>query len=407
MARTLPLLDAAQRRAFDYPPKFTAPQRPFFFSLPEWAEPLPCTRTPPHIRGGFLLQLGYFKARGRFFSAERFAAADRVYVPHRYALGGVNWPRYERGASFRRRTLLLHHFGDGSFEEVQSQVLPQVTHFARQQMNPVAVFRTAADYLLAHRWEAPTYAALTGVVTKAFCPVEQQLTTQGAHLLTPPLRQELAALFPTEADEPAHAHRSYPLTTLKRSLELLRPAAVRANVRDCALLQALVAQVQPVHQARSQYRERAGNLGRNPPISFLKAAERTALEQANSPVSRCKALLAGHVADQLKAGKRNLAHSLSYRPFEACLLDATTRATQRAALPFQTHLLDLGKPGPFPDALQGQREPAPPSTPTRRPGILRRYRGRWLQPGADAHGPPHRARGPVHAENHGQLALLA
>lgn len=108
----------------------------------------------------------------------------------------------------------------------------------------------------------------------------------------------------------------------------------------------------PLHQALTQYRDRAGNLGSNLPISSLKAAERTALEQANSPVSRYKALLAGHVADQLKAGKRNLVHSLSYRPFDTCLLDATTWASQRAALLFQTNLLDLGEPGLFLDALQ-------------------------------------------------------
>ena len=541
MARTLPLLDATQRREFDYPPKFTAPQRSFFFSLPEWAEPLLRTMNMPHMRGGFLLQLGYFKASGRFFSAERFAAADRAYVQHRYALGEVDWLRYERVASFRHRTLLLHHFGVASFEEVQSQVLQQVTHFARQQMNPVAVFRTAADYLLAHRWEVPTYATLAGMVTEAFRTVEQQLTTQVAHLLTPALRQQLDALFTTETDEPAHAHRPYRLTTLKRSLELMRPAAIRANVRDYALLQALFAQVQPVvaaldlseelvryyaryveraqvfqvqqqadkkylmvlcfvvqqyyqvadlltetllqavqthrnaaqretqervyrqqqdtaaqlrelldgvmthgtalgeleqvafsfdrtneekvtallnwlqspavtafaqlrqtaqqlrkggggnaagpyyqvveersralqhrlgdilrlvcyegvptsplHQALMQYRDRAGNPGSKLPVSFLKAAERTALEQAQSPVSLYKALLAGHVADQLKAGKLNLAHSLSYRPFDTYLLSATTWAAQRAELLFQTNLLDLGEPGAFLDALQAK-----------------------------------------------------
>jgi len=249
MARSLPLLDAAQRREFDSPPRFTTPQRSFFFLLPEWAEPLMRTMTTPHMRGGFLLQLGYFKACGRFFSAERFAAADRAYVQHRYALGEVVWPRYERVASFRHRTLLLHHFGVVSFEEVQPQVLQQVTHFARQQMNPVAVFRTTADYLLAHRWEVPTYAMLAGVVTEAFRTVEQQLTTQVAHLLTPALRQQLDALFTTEANEPAHAHRPYRLTTLKRSLELMRPAAIRANIRDYAVLQALFAQVYPVVEA--------------------------------------------------------------------------------------------------------------------------------------------------------------
>ena len=92
----------------------------------------------------------------------------------------------------------------------------------------------------------PTYAALVGVVTQAFRTVEQQLTSQVAHLLTPALRQQLDALFTTETDEPAHAHRPYRLTILKRSLELMRPAAIRANARDYTVLQALFAQVQPV-----------------------------------------------------------------------------------------------------------------------------------------------------------------
>lgn len=122
-------------------------------------------------------------------------------------------------------------------------MLQQVTHFAQQQINPVAVFRTAADCLLVYRWGVPTYAGLAGVVTEAFRTVEQQLTAQVAYLLTPVLRQQLEALFTTEADEPAQTHRPYRLTTLKRSLELMRPAAIRANVRDYVVLQALFAQV--------------------------------------------------------------------------------------------------------------------------------------------------------------------
>ena len=59
------------------------------------------------------------------------------------------------------------------FEQAEAAVRQQVTHFARQQMNPVAVFHSAADYIRAHRWEVPTYAALAGLVTEAFRTVEQ------------------------------------------------------------------------------------------------------------------------------------------------------------------------------------------------------------------------------------------
>ena len=86
-------------------------------------------------------------------------------------------------------------------------------------------------------------------MTGAFRTVEEQLATQLALHLTPTVRQQLDALFTTEADEPAHPHRPYQLTTLKRRLELMRPAAIRANVRDYAVLQALFVQVQPVVQA--------------------------------------------------------------------------------------------------------------------------------------------------------------
>ena len=189
IARTLPLLDAAQRREFDSPPKFTLAQRQLFFSLPEWAEPILRAMSTAHMRGGFLLQLGYFKASGRFFTVERFIAADRVYVQQHYRLGAVDWSGYDNKTSFRHRPLLLHHFGVAPFEQVQLGVLRQVTHFARQQMNPVAVFRTVADYLRSHRWEVPTYATLAGLVTEAFRAVEQQLTIQLASLLTLDLRQ--------------------------------------------------------------------------------------------------------------------------------------------------------------------------------------------------------------------------
>jgi TnpA family transposase len=532
MARHLPLLDATQRRAFDQPPVFNQPQRQLFFALPDWAAQFLDTLLAPHSRGGFVLQVGYFKATGRFFPADRFLLADQAYVQQRYHLGAVEWAHYDKTTRFYHREHILQQFGVLPFERAEAAVRQQVTHFARQQMNPVAVFHSAADYIRAHRWEVPTYAALAGLVTEAFRTVEHQLTTQLAHHLTPAVRQQLDILFTTEEDAPAHSHRPYRLTTLKRSLELMRPMAIRANVQDYAVLQALFIQVYPVvqsldlseavvryyaryvertqvfqvqqqadkkylmvlcfvvyqyyqvgdlltetllqavqthrnaaqretqervyrqqqdsaeqlrqvldgvishgtaltqleavafsfartnkekvtallgwlqtpavaafaqlghtaqqlckggggsstgpyyqiiearsrtlqrrlgeilrtvayegaadsplAQALAQYRARDGQVSSQPPTTFLKAAERAALAQAESPVSLYKALLAGHVADHLKAGKLNLAHSLRYRPFDTYLLEAAPWERQRDELLAQTDLVHLREPG--------------------------------------------------------------
>ena len=143
----------------------------------------------------------------------------------------------------------MQQFGVLPFEQAEADVQQQVTHFDRQQMNPVAVFRSAADYIRAHRWELPTHAYLAGLVTGDFRTVKHQLTTQLVHHLTPALRQQLDALITTPDDAPAHSHRPYRLTTLKRSLELMRPAAIRANAQDYGVLHALFKQVYPVVQA--------------------------------------------------------------------------------------------------------------------------------------------------------------
>ena len=136
--------------------------------MPDWAAQVLGSLVTPHSRGGFVLQVGYFQATGRFFSTDWFRAADGAYMQQRYCLGGVEWARYGKATRFHHRQLILQQFGVVPFEQVEASVRAQVTHFARQQMNPVAVFRTAVDTLRARRWELPTYAALAGVVTEAF-----------------------------------------------------------------------------------------------------------------------------------------------------------------------------------------------------------------------------------------------
>ena len=79
MARTLPLLDAAQRREFDQSPKFTTVQRHLFFAPPERGVQVFRTFVTVH-RGVFVLQVGYFEATGHLFPVDQFLTADREHV---------------------------------------------------------------------------------------------------------------------------------------------------------------------------------------------------------------------------------------------------------------------------------------------------------------------------------------
>lgn len=252
MARTIPLLDETQRREFDRPPKFTYQQRKFFFTLPGWAEELRRELLTTHTQLGFILQVGYFKMAGRFFSPRHFVAADADYVRRRWRLVGADLERYEGATIGRHRTLILTHFGVAAFDESQrDRTLEQAITYARRQMNSAAVFRSTADYVRSHRVEVPTYAMLAGVVTQAFRQLEAQMTDQLRQFMTPTIQERLNTLGEWER-EPSDQNSSnttgwrYRLTRFKRPQEVMRPSAIRENVRDYTWLKQTYQLLRPI-----------------------------------------------------------------------------------------------------------------------------------------------------------------
>ncbi len=347
MARTIPLLDAARRRTFDQPPKFNHPQRQLFFALPDWATEFLYTLLAPHSRGGFVLQVGYFKATGRFFPADRdYAVLHALFTQVHPIVQALDlseevvrfYARYvERAQVFQvqqqaeKKYLMVLCFVVYQYCQVGdllTETLLQAvqTHrnaaqretqerVYRQQQDTAGQLRQVLDGVVTHG------AALAELEELAFSFARtnaEKVASLLAWLQTPTvtafarLRQNAQHLRKGgggSTSGPYYQVVEERSRALQRRLgEILRTVAYEGTADN------------PLKQALTQYRARDGQVGSHPPTGFLKAAERTALDQAESPVSLYKALLAGHVADQLKAGKLNLAHSLRYRPFDNLLI---------------------------------------------------------------------------------------
>lgn len=76
----LAILSPKERTQFDNPPIFNAEERTIFFSLTNsLLKTVEQLRTNTN-KAGFMLQLGYFKANGKFFTAEQFRQKDIEYV---------------------------------------------------------------------------------------------------------------------------------------------------------------------------------------------------------------------------------------------------------------------------------------------------------------------------------------
>ena len=112
----------------------------FGFALPQWVSPAGLYR---NTFVSLYRPAGYFKATGRFFPADRFRLADQAYGQQRHPLGAVEWARHDQGTRFHHRAHGLPQFGARPFEQAGAAGHLQVTHFARQQLNPVAVPHSA------------------------------------------------------------------------------------------------------------------------------------------------------------------------------------------------------------------------------------------------------------------------
>lgn len=211
--RRLRILDPQEIEALYGRPCFTAEDRASSFALtPPEQDLLGHFRTVPS-QLFFLLQLGYFKAKHRFFSF-RFAEVedDLQHLCVRY-FPQAQWsalPPLNKRTVLKQHSMLLQLFGYRScFAAEREQLATRARQGAAISSKPVYVFRDLLAYLAEQRIVAPGYTVLQDLVGTA-------LTYEQRRLLTI-LRAQLGAPDSAVLDrllEPAQG--LHPITVLKR-----------------------------------------------------------------------------------------------------------------------------------------------------------------------------------------------
>lgn len=94
----LAILTAKERNRFDSPPVFNQDARSLHFQLSKDSLQIVQELRSPTNKIGFLLQLGYFRANGKFYTTEQFKQADIKYVIEILGLpeGDVDLSTYQK-----------------------------------------------------------------------------------------------------------------------------------------------------------------------------------------------------------------------------------------------------------------------------------------------------------------------
>ena len=232
------ILSPQKQQDFDVPIKFNFKKRALNFSLdPEILKFVKSLRTPTN-QIGFVLQLGYFRANGKFFTQQHFRAADIDFVAKMLNMN----PEEFNMSAYAHRTLLFHR--QKILELLQWQPLnPQnqekIKHHIEwhipQQISPKRVFFSILEYCCHNKIEIPSYHFLSDSITHAYNAVENNLIDQVNQKLSSTHREKLNQILGKGETKETESIGLPSLAHLKKMNQSLRPMDIKEKVKDLEL----------------------------------------------------------------------------------------------------------------------------------------------------------------------------
>jgi Domain of unknown function (DUF4158) len=252
MATLRAVLDDTTRREFETPPIFDVSQRKTFFTLPLWANDVLKSLILPNNQVMFALQVGYFRASGRFFEPKKFQNKDIESVCRRLKIkrDEVSVKAYFKGTRFRHQELILRGFGILPFTgAVENLCLQEVRHLVKRQIKLHLVFGSLVNFIRERYFEVPNYSVLSIMINQARDQYENQIQQQLEAHLTKEHIEGLINLFDQylpDNQQPIHRNTPYRLTQLRVNPELMKVKIIRENISDFRYLKTLYEQLNSV-----------------------------------------------------------------------------------------------------------------------------------------------------------------
>mgnify|MGYP001287365104 CR=1 FL=1 len=245
----LSILTTEEQREFDSPPKFHKVDRPRYFSISPEIRQLGFNklRTPVN-RVGFILQLGYFRASGKFFIAEQYRKRDIQHVCKMLEIDDpISMDEYSETSRKNHRDSILAMSGWKLPDESDHEkLISQALWFIEQQLAPKKVFDALIEFCSNNQLVIPSYNRLAEYITDHFNHYEEQLLDILKKDLDKSQELALRALFTPE--DPDTPYTRPPITDLKSINQSVKPGEIKKNVKAFELVKKYQAEFRPLTQ---------------------------------------------------------------------------------------------------------------------------------------------------------------
>lgn len=228
----LVFLSPSEQRQFDLPPLFTHQQRPAYFAITEGVRRTLSAMRTSLTKLCFVLQMGYFRYSGMFFTTDTFRKRDIKFVRQLLHIDDTSDLDQLPPVRIQRQRSRIRQLQDWkAFDSNSALLIAEHIQFqAQQQLKPENVFTTTVDFCWKHRIEIPSYHHLANVITDSFNIVESALLDQVQQLLTDRQCSELETLLNADDQTPST------ISEFKAFSHTLRASDSKLNADTCAKL---------------------------------------------------------------------------------------------------------------------------------------------------------------------------
>ena len=234
----LTILSPQKQHEFDTPSKLNFKKRALFFSLDyEILEFVKSLRTPT-TQVGFVLQLGYFRANGKFFTVQQFRTPDIDFVIKTLNIlpEEVNLSFYVKKITTDHRKKILeflqwHPLNPNNQEKIKKHIQWHIP----QQISPKRVFYSIIEYCCHNKIEIPSYHFLSDSITHAYNAVENNLICQVNQKLSATHREKLNQILGKSETNETESLALPSLVHLKKINQSMRPMDIKETLKDFEL----------------------------------------------------------------------------------------------------------------------------------------------------------------------------
>jgi len=242
--RLIEVLPDYEAKRFSRPPIMTSDDRKKYFKIDDSIRALIGKTRQPDNKIGLLVQYGYFKLCGKFFTTKAFKAADIKAAAKKLGITASNdfVEKYMDRTRQNHRVLILESWGYIDFDSAIATFEEAVADMVDKQMHPRKLFYVLVEQLRQKKIELPSYDRIARTITDKFHDFEKTVVQKIADVIMPEQQEALNQLIMTEGESYERAL----LTRLKLITQSMKPAKIKQGIRNFLIIKKLHRELNPI-----------------------------------------------------------------------------------------------------------------------------------------------------------------